>query len=464
MEAPAHAQPGARRRPLRRWILLAVLAGCLILLGLPLALNLWLASPHGCRWMAAQVQSRTRLEARVASASLTPWNGLSIRGIELLQPPPLRAGVADPLLRIDQLVLAPVWKRWLSGRLDVESLRLDSPRLVIPAELLADIARRQQTPPTSAAPPPVSAAVDPAADAAPGRPAAPPAKPADPEPPRKPGALPAPPAPTGWVHVKNASIVLVSASGGSRLLEASAISGSIPVAGGPASSTLSTAGVSVAGHPVLGETRSSLDWKPPFLSLNVPEVPLLDLKTRWSATAALVGGLPLQVEAHLPEQPFNARGLPHGMQAQASSLHSSLRFRGLLFQPITWQADFAAAAASPSGRIAGHEASFDRGSCAIVLRGGRLTCPDARLIGDSLSLLGNGTLLADGRLAAALRMVAPPDVAEAIARRAFPRLERISLSPLSSPQRAAFDLEARGSIGHILLRPGHEGPILPLQR
>ncbi len=470
MDAPAPPQPDARRRTIRRRILLALTAAaCLILTGLPLALNLWLASPHGCRWVAARIQSRTALEARVAGTSLTPWSGLSIRGIELLQPAPLRAGVADPLLRIERLDLAPMWKRWIRGRFEIESLTVKSPRLVIPAELLADIARRQKGPPVAAAPaaatppavaapapvpgPSVAIAEDPPATPAPSAPPAPPAP-----------QMAAVPQPTSWLHVENASIALVSASNGIRLLEASDVSGSIPVAGGPAASTLKTGVLAVAGHPVWEESITSVDWKPPFLRFDTPDARLLGMSARWSATAALVSGLPLRVEAVLKDQAFELSGLPHGMQARATSLDAGLLFRGLLVQPTTWQGDFAVTLASPSGSVAGHQAAFDRGSCAVVLRGGMLSCPDARLIGDPLSLLGNGTLLADGRLAAVLRLVAPPEVAEAIARRAFPQLERASLTPLSSPQRAAFDLEARGGIGQILLRPGRDGPILQLQR
>lgn len=471
METPAPPRPDDRRRKLRRRILITASAGAAVILsGVPAALHLWLASPHGCRWVAAKIRSRTGLEARVTGSTLSPWNGLSIRGVELLQPAPLRASVREPLLRIERIGIDPVWKSWLRGRPELKSLTLESPRLVMPVELLVEIARSRRsnaaaapavaettpTPPLAAQPDPPRAAQEPAAAGTPAGPAT------DPPPAPRPAALPQP---TGWIHFRDASIEIVSASSGRCLLEAAAINGSIPVAGGPAASTLDWGPASIAGHPVLAAGRGSVEWKPPFLRFDAPDARLLGMAMSWSATTALAGGLPVRFEALLPDQEFASTGLPQGLQARASSLHAGLLFRGLLFQPATWQGDFAAAAVSPSGSLAGHEAAFDRGSCAVALRGGMLSCTDARLIGDSLSLLGNGTLLADGRLAAVLRLVAPPEVAEAIARRAFPQVAHpVSLTPLSSPQRTAFDLEARGRIGQIFLRPGREGPILQLQR
>jgi hypothetical protein len=92
-----------------------------------------------------------------------------------------------------------------------------------------------------------------------------------------------------------------------------------------------------------------------------------------------------------------------------------------------------------------------------------ISCVDARLIGDELSLLGNGTVLADGRMAAAVRMVAPPGNIEPIVQRIFPALEPpLSITPLSTPQRAAFDVRLSGHIRQPFIQPGLEGPILRL--
>ena len=100
-----------------------------------------------------------------------------------------------------------------------------------------------------------------------------------------------------------------------------------------------------------------------------------------------------------------------------------------------------------------------------MLGGGRLSCLDARLIGDDLSLLGNATLLADGRIAAALRMVTAPEIASTLTQHAFPNISPPPvLTPLSTPQRVAFDLDLSGNFDHLALQLGKDGPMVELTR
>lgn len=445
------------RRGLRRWLWLLPVA-------LPAALlliaNLWLASPFGRGWIAGKIQSRTRLETRVGGASVTPWSGIVARDLALLQPPPLRQAVTEPLARIRGIRLEPVWKSWIRGRAELESIELDSPRLVIPLELLADAARsrapeKPQSPPSAVVtPPPAAPAAPPAATP----PATPPAAAPPPQVPA--AALP----PTGWLRVKNASFILVSASSGKALIELSGIDGAVPVSGLPAESELRVRAIRAAGADVLSDVRAALDWRAPVLSLKPLETECRGVKLTLAAKLALASGLPLQLEARVPRQPFPPLPLPGDGEARAASIAADASFRGILLAPGTWQGDLVTEALAPSVRLGGHEAKFDRGGTVTVLRGGMLSCVDARLIGDELSFLGNATLLADGRLAGVLRMVAPPESAAAIARRVFPGIGEPSLTPLSTPQRAAFDLEAFGNIGQISLRPGRDAPVMELKR
>ena len=145
----------------------------------------------------------------------------------------------------------------------------------------------------------------------------------------------------------------------------------------------------------------------------------------------------------------------------AGTIAASARFRGLLLAPGSWQGEFVAEATSLSARIAGHDAKFDRGNALAVLHGGTLSCLDARLIGDDLSLLGNATVLADGQIAAVLRLVAPPETLSAITSRAFSNCPQPPvLTLLATPQRAALDLELSGQISNLSLRLGREGPVI----
>jgi len=445
---------GKRRHHPLRWI---ALAAALVLLGAPLALNLFLASGPGCRLIAKQVQRRTGLECRVGGTSITPWNGIEIRGLRLLQPAPLRASVSDPLLETKSVKLSPVWKSWIRGRLEIHAIHVDSPAVTLSLELLAEIAKPRPgaPPPAAPAPPPPPVA---AADTVP---QAPPVSTA----PQTPAPPPAPvqAGRTAWIHVQNASFRLVSAARRTDVITVTGLGGSIPIAGAPATSALRVGQVSAVGQILLTETRSELAWNPPFLTATAPDIAIGGNRCKAQGTVALVPGLPLQAEVALPEQVLPEIPLPGDQHVKAATVNASARFRGFLFAPGSWQGEFAAASTRPQARLAGHDAAFDRGHCVVLLRGGALSCPDARLIGDDLSLLGNGALLADGRLAAVLRVVAPPLALDAISARLFPKIPRPAQTALATPQRAALDIEAFGDIRRIFIRPGLDGPVLTLQ-
>lgn len=452
-EAPTRG----RRRGFRRRILIGV---ALVPLGILVLGNAWLSLPPGRDWIAKRIQRKVGLDVRVGPTTVTPWNGVTLHELEFLQPPPLRATVDEPLARIDTMRLAPVWKSWLRGRPELQSVELDTPRVVIPLELIADIARSQKP----AAPPiPQVAAAAPAAPPQTPPPAAPlPAPQPKPEPPPQVPAIP--PSPTGWVRLKNASFTLLSASSGKPWVEVTGFNASIPVSGNPAESPLEIGSIQIAGQAALTDLRTSLSWQAPLLTLKPIETEARGVKFTLTGRLGLTSGLPLQAEAQAPKQKPAPLTLPGDGRAEAEAIAANARFRGFLLAPGTWQGELVTEALSPSAHIGGHDAKFDRGFAITVLRGGMLSCADARLIGDELSLLGNATLLADGRLAGALRLVAPPDSVTAIVSRVFPKIPQPPLlTELSTPQRAAFDLEAFGNIRQIFLRLGKAGPIMELQ-
>lgn len=430
-EAPKRA----RRRGLRRCLWLA--PPLIVVAALP-ALNLWLASPLGRSWVAEKIRQRIGLETRIAGASVSPWNGIQVRGLEMIQPVPLRSAVSDPLLKVENVKLTPVWRAWLRGRTEIHAIDLDSPRLVFPVEILADLAKRHTPaqPPAVAANPPQPV------------PAPPLGKPPAPAP--SPNAPPAPAAiqlpPTGWLRVKNASFRLVSASRNRDLLAMSGIRGEVPVSGSPARSKLHLTSLRILDDETLSDVDADLDWRPPFLTLQPLETVAHGVKLTAAGQAALVRGLPLQVDVQAPSQALALDRLPLGGRVEAASFTSSARFRGFLSAPASWQGEWVAQCERVKAHAADHEANFDRGNMTTILRGGVLQCGDARLIGDELSLLGNAALIADGRLAAVLRIVAPPDAATAIGARLFPNPR---LTPLSTPQRVAMDLHAAGNLQQI---------------
>ncbi len=448
---------GGKRRGVRRWRRAAPILLVLPVAGLLLG-NLLLSSPWSCRWIASKIQRHAGgLEARIGGASFTPWDGVSLRTLELLQPAPLRAAIKEPLLRIDSVRVAPVWKAWLRGRLEVRSITLDTPRIVLPLELVSHLAKPA---PTAPPPPPPPVAPSPATVPPPVVTVPPATVPET----VKPTPAPVMPSqPTGWIHLKNASFALVHAGSRQTLLEFSKTTGGIPVSGDPARSVVKIGSVSILGNQLASDVPAALDWTKPLLSLTPLKTEIGGYQFLLAGKIGTFSGLPLQLEVQLPSQPFQPIKTRFDGQATAESITASARFRGLLLAPASWQGDLVAQSAAPTLRAAGREARFDRGNLVAVLRGGILSCVDARLVGDELSVLGNATLLADGRVAGVVRLVAPPEAATAIISQAFPSIQGApSLTPLSTPQRAAFDLEATGTIGQLFLRFGKDGPVVEL--
>ncbi len=455
----SEAPTGEKRRGFRRgsWLLSALLV--LPVLAFLLS-NLWLSTPWSCRWIAAKIERMTGLQTRVGGATWSPWNGASIHTVELLPPAALRPALPHPLATIESIQLNPIWRAWMRGKYEVSSISLDTPKLIIPIELLSHLSgsQPQPAPPVTSGPPPPVAQVNPPTNIPPTGP--PPVA-------VTPLNIPAPPAlppqPTGWLHLKNASFSIVSVSKKQALFEISKITGSLPIAGDPAQSVLKIQSVSLGEDRTFNDLSATLDWKYPVLSLKPLELEFHGYKFLIASKIASLSGLPIQIEAQIPKQPLAAIQLPFNGHIEAQSFALNGGFRGLLTAPTTWQGDLIAEMLAPSLTLAEHDAKFDKGSAVIVLRGGLLSCVDARLIGDELSLLGNATVLANGSAAGVMRLVAPPESLKAVVMRGFPNIQEPSLTPLSSSQRSAFDLEAFGNISHLFLRLGKDGPILNLK-
>jgi len=516
------APTGVRRRGPRRW-LRRLLILCIVLPPATFGLsNLALGSPWARKWLAGKIHSRTTLDTTIDGASWSPWNGVTFRGVTLLQPEPLRGAVDEPLVRIRQLRVLPVWQTVLTKEPALRDVSLTEPRIVLPVEILSFLAAPQPPPvamntpaaePSAATPPPahpdllagnhaveaphllpeispnVSAApegsttrLSPAAPppATPGAPpvttatagdpdTAPPATPETPPPSSAPAASPPQAAqsvpgqfPTAYIRLEDASITLVLASAKASLLESSGITGKIPVAGDPAQSTLTIGSLSSLGNALLEKgTELTLGWKAPVITLEPKEEKIGGFNTRLACQLAVVPGIPIALSATVPDQPLPATPLPGGAIFQTPAASAELRFRGQLISPSTWQASLATAAKTPTVTAHGQETKFDGARSVTVLRDGALSCVDARIVGDHLSMLGNATVRSDGRTAGVLRIVAPPETTMSIVNQFFPGMQAPpAFSSMSTPQRVALDIEASGSLGDIQIRLGKNGPLV----
>lgn len=451
------APTGKKRRGFRRWTWLIPAVLTLPVFAFLLS-NLWLATPWSCHWIAGKIQNHTGLDTRVGGASWSPWNGISVQSIEILQPPVLRAVIKKPLASIATVKIAPAWRAWLHGHLEIRSITIDSPQIVLPIELLSHLSAHPQAP----ASPMPNAPTIPQIPAQPTPPSLPVAVPPVAQLPPNPATNPAPP-PTAWLHLTNASIALVSANKSQSLVEISQINAALPIAGGPVQSRIKIGSITCSDKQLASNLSAPLDWKSPVLSLMPVSLEFSPFKILIAGKIAIVDGLPIQLEFQLPQQSLPETQLPLGCHVSADSIASNFAMRGLLAAPSTWQATLVAETHGPVIQLRGRTEKFDRGSAVTVLRGGQLSCVDARLISDNFSLLGNATLLADGRVAGVLRAVAPPASLIAVVPEIFPQIGTPSLTALSTPQRSAFDLEAFGDLGHLFLRLGENGPIVNLK-
>lgn len=440
--------------------------------------NLWLVTPHARGWIAAKIQRRCGgLTTHVGSASWSPWNGITLRNIVVAQPAELNETIAEPLLHIDSLRVTPVWASCLRGHMAVRAADIEAPSIVVSARMLSSLAQHA-APPATPLP-----AVEPAIPLAAVEPAIPPvaalhaSREAQPNPPvdeptaaAPPPPRPAPPAPkaetalpTAWLRLRHASFRLVSSGTELPLVEIADLSGDLPVAGAAAASRLSLASLKSCGLTLLSDFHAPLAWQYPVLALKPVEATVEGIRFQFAGKLALLPGLPLQIEVQVPEQSPAPLALPDGGAINAAQFASNARFRGWLLAPGSWQGDWLGGCAAIAIQAGEHQAAFDRGSCVVALRGGVLSCVDARLVGENLSLLGNATVLADGRAAGVLRLVAPPETTVGIIQRFFPDHDpTAALTPLSTPQRTACDLEVFGTLNNLQIRIGQNGPVMPL--
>jgi len=448
------APKGRFRRGRLFWLgAIVVTLPCLLLLGI----NLVLATPPARNWVAAKISKRIGHETRIARISIWPWSGFTLHQLRISQHAKMNAGISEALVQADTIRIHPQWRQVPRRKIIVREIELDHPRIVIPIELLAALMplkppvaagpplATQQTPPPTASTTPETSGNQQTAPTPPTATTKPPAA--------SPPDLP----PTVWLRLKNASIQITSTRTNPQGLEISGISGSIPIGGQAARSSLSIQKLSIGNHDLVRDLKPSVDWKFPLLTLGPFDMQVAGIQTNVVARAILAGPMPLEMHVECPTQSLGPSTLPAQTRVQAQQIAARADFRGFLLQPSSWNGVFLSEARNVTVNFQQHDTLFSQGQCLMAVHGGQWISPNFKLIGEDASILGNASALCDGRWAAALRLVTSPDQAQAAAEKLFPNLP-ITLTPLSTPQRAAFDLKAIGNLNQMNLQIGHEGP------
>jgi len=399
----------------------------------------------------------------IAKASWSPWGGVRLGGLTA-EAVYSGEGTLAPIFEIGELRVQPYWGALFGGRLEIREIRVKSPRGKVPVELLAQLMRgggsmevarmtvtEQATETESGSrerpggeQDGVGESPDPGGkgQTAPGQ--------------KKPAA--APPAPVrreqpGRLIVEDGELHVYTMAHRDRALVITGIGGELPFAGEEAAGWFQTAGVRIADRELVGALKIPVAWRKPVLRLAPVEVRWNGLRVRTLAALRVRGRVTGSVEIRAlpgPLKPVNLPGWP-SLRVSAGELEMLARWQGELTRPGSWVGNVVAVGSELRAQHAdrGNPLVFDRGQVVIDLRGGIVQVADARLMGERLSLMGNGLGLMDGRTAAVLRVVADPELAEKMTEVAAGSMlsggwTRSWLAPLETPDRYYRDIHLQG--------------------
>jgi len=459
------ARPVRWKRRIRRILAVLLIAPpALLALG-----NIALATPWARSALAGKIEARTGLEARVGSASWTPWGGAFIGDLHLLQPQVLRDAVPHPVLEIRGIRILPRWKDLLDGNLKIAEIRVDHPRGAIALEMLASLASHGlvREPAVIAGTPPKDSA--PETIAVPEAPASPPDKskpragrtplPAAPKP------LPAPPSgarDTLWIEVAGGDLDFYWS--GVNVVRMTGCSARIPVGGDAAEGTCSAKSLIAFGRSFAADLALPLSWKAPELHIGPGMIGLAGMQVRAEAGIGRVPGFPFAADFQVAEQALDAAPLFQTIRPAAGKFSARAQAQGLLRLPSTWQAVAAGEAETVAMTLGSQALAFDDARAALTLQGGVLNCSDARMTGEAVSFLGNGMLRMNGEGNAVLRAVVPPEVVQAWRQRFSPAGPDAMpvFTEMETPERVFIDLRWVPYPGGTGIELGSGGPVLPL--
>ena len=427
--------------------------------------NLALATPWAKDRLVQEVEARTGLEARIGSATWTPWGGACLGGFTLLQPQPFRQVVSEPLLEIREVRVHPKWKPLFRGDLQVAKVRLDRPHVAIPLEMLAGLAPKEARPgetlPQLAAnqtPETPAEAATPSRGTGPGSPRSEPALPPS-------AGAPSPPATgrgTTWIEITEAELDLFL--GPTNVVKFGGLAGKIPLGGDPAEGSCSAQSIVVAGQALAKELDLPLAWKGPELHIGPGEIAVAGVRARAEAALGRLPGIPVVAVLQVAEQPVDAGDVFQTRKPRAARLVAEAKGAGFLTIPGSWKGAATAAAEDILVHAGGSELRFGRASFTCMLEGGTLNCPDARLVGEPLSLLGNGTIHTNWEVNAVLRAVMPPEVSDLWRARLAKMAVAVPpvFTEMESPDRLFIDLRWVSYPGGQGIEFGSGGPVVPV--
>ncbi len=480
----ANSSGTVRRSRLRR---LGRISGGLILIVLVVygVSNIWLSSRWGTGVVEARLKVRTGLDWQVESVTWSPWNGLTIRGAQMLPPEEFRGQLSDPVISVDRIQVQPYWTELLRGRLRAREVMMDSPRVTVSVEMLAAMASAVPAAPAlPPAPGPLQKPVPPvAAQPLP----VPPEKPrpggpkSDPSQPVKPAApvassergRPAAGLPLR-LRMDGVSLRLVSASKDMELIRLDQTSLDIPVFGEDAKGLIKLGSLKVPGVSELTNLEQAVVWKRPYLQIEEKTVDMGGLKLRFIGQLGMIGSARGKLPFHGafaidPQKLEQVQWLERlALVVQADGLAGRLSLSGALSNPMSWRAEglMLGEAVGLKEEHGGHDVVFDEVVLPAVFRQGQLRWSGARLIGEDVAVLGNGQASMRDGILSVTRLVASPEVAEMLRRglngAGLIRAGGRWWSDLDTPDRKMRDLVVSGSLADPVVDAGEKNADFPV--
>ncbi len=449
------------------------------------ASNLWLTSRCGRGMIEAKLQERTSLDWALGSITWSPWNGITIRDAQMLQPVDLRENLTDPVIFVEQLRVQPHWRQMLRGRLKLREVTMDSPKLTVSVEMLAALASgiepQEELPPRAVDPEPRLPKADreqkPAAQENPEkpRPTQPTKKAVKPAPVIKPKKNERPPVDLPLrLKMRNASLHIVSVSKDIELLSVTGLTLDLPIFGEDAEGVVKIGAVKVPGLPEAVDIEQTVVWKRPYLGTEEKILDIGGLKVRFMGQLGMgrntVSELPFLLDVAIDPQKLNqVEWLKYtALQVKAKQLEGRFRILGSLPSPMSWRADMLLAGdgVRVKEEHGSHDVVFDEVALPAVFRQGQLRWSGVRLIGEDISVLGNGQVSVRDGVLSVTRLVVSPEVETMLMRGLFGshvvRLRDSWWENLDTPDRKMRNLVISGSLAEPMVDLGDGRTDLPI--
>jgi len=492
------------RRVIRRFRRVAVWLSLILLLTYGVS-NLWLSS----RWATGMIESRlkekTGLDWQIGGILWSPWAGVTINDVKMKQPDVLQGHLEQPVIEVQSIQVKPYWGELLRGRIRIREITVDSPRVTVAVEMLGTLAmdavRGQPMPPIVS---PIEkpqttpegqhdaggadVEVPSGGEMEDGKPKSPEKKlvKSRPSPPSKsdkakqpadvkPVSRPAAALPM-HITIKGGALKVVSVNQGGDLIELEGLEMQLPLLGEDAEGKVQVALVKMLGGSEVRDLRQSILWTRPYLQWENSEVSLgrlnaayrvqLGISDKWRNLSSMPFLLDIEVKQQKLERVMWLERA--AMEVKGDQVAARFRCVGQLMQPMTWSADMRCLGENVRVKEehGGRDILFDEIVIPAVFRQGSLRWSGVRMIGEDLSVLGNGRVSVRGGVLSITRLVASPEVSGMLNRgvhgagllRNGPRWWQ----DLDTPDRQVRDLLISGSLMELVVDAGYHHEEIPV--